>query len=60
MRIGAGAVLEIMGECDPCKRMEAVAEGLFPALKPDWRGGWLLRVVADGRIALGDQVRIEE
>lgn len=60
VRIGTDALLEIMGECDPCKRMEAVAEGLFPALKPDWRGGWLLRVLADGAIALGDEVRIEE
>ena len=58
LRVG-NAIFEITGECDPCKRMEAVAEGLFPALKPDWRGGRLLRVVAGGAIALDDEVRID-
>ena len=59
VRIGESATLEITGECDPCKRMEAVAIGLFPALRPDWRGGRLMRVTAPGAIRVGDEVRIE-
>lgn len=49
-------VLEITGECDPCKRMEDVAVGLRAALTPDWRGGRLARVVVPGTIAVGDAV----
>jgi len=30
------------------------------ALAPDWRGGVLGRVISDGEIAVGDEVRIEE
>ena len=59
VRVGA-VTLEVTGECDPCKRMEAVAEGLFPALAPDWRGGRLLRVVEAGHIRVGDKVTVEE
>ena len=54
------AVLEVTRECDPCHRMEALAPGLLAALKPDWRGGACSRVVAGGRIAVGDVIRIEE
>ncbi|USI73695.1 MOSC domain-containing protein [Sphingomonas morindae] len=57
VRIGA-ALLEITGECDPCRRMEAVAPGLEAALRPGWRGGRTLRVVEPGAIALGDEVRL--
>ena len=63
----AGAVLaigdvrlEITRECNPCHRMEALAEGLLAALKPDWRGGACTRVKAGGLIAVGDQIWIEE
>ncbi|HQS70796.1 MAG TPA: MOSC domain-containing protein, partial [Novosphingobium sp.] len=34
--------------------------GLKSALLPDWRGGVLGRVLTDGDIAVGDEVRIEE
>jgi MOSC domain-containing protein YiiM len=56
--IGASLVIEILDECDPCARMEALAPGLCAALTPDWRGGFLGRVVEDGDIALGDQVKV--
>ena len=58
--IGAQLRLETTGECDPCSRMDAVAPGLQDALKPFWRGGVLARVLCDGTIAVGDEVRIEE
>lgn len=58
LRIGA-ALFEITGECDPCRRMDAVADGLQIALRPEWRGGRNCMVIGDGPIALGDEVRIE-
>lgn len=58
VRVGA-ALFEITGECDPCRRMDAVADGLQSALRPGWRGGRIARVIEGGRIALGDTVEIE-
>lgn len=55
-----GVVLEVTGECDPCSRMDAIMPGLRDALKPEWRGGITTRVLADGELAVGDEVRIEE
>ena len=60
LRIGAAVVLHITMECDPCQRMDALRPGLRQALTPDWRGGVCTRVLAGGRIALGDIIRIEE
>jgi len=60
LRIGAAVVLEITMECEPCQRMDALRPGLRRALTPDWRGGVCTRVLAGGRIALGDIIRIEE
>jgi len=58
LRVGIGLVIEITGECDPCARMDALHEGLRAALTPDWRGGFVGRVIDDGEIAVGDEVRI--
>jgi MOSC domain-containing protein YiiM len=58
VQIGGTLIVEISGECDPCGRMEALHTGLRAALTPDWRGGFLGRVVEDGEIAVGDEVRI--
>ena len=58
LRVGEGLVIEITGECDPCERMDALHEGLRAALIPDWRGGFVGRVVEDGEISVGDEVRI--
>jgi len=58
--IGASLRIETTGECDPCSRMEEVTPGLKAALMPFWRGGVLGRVLDDGEIAVGDEVRIEE
>jgi MOSC domain-containing protein YiiM len=58
VRIGASLVVEVTGECDPCERMDALHRGLRAALTPDWRGGFLCRVVDDGEITIGDEIRI--
>lgn len=60
VRIGSEVVLEITRECDPCERMEALAEGLRAAMTPDWRGGACAMVISGGRIAVGDEIRMEE
>lgn len=53
------AVLEITGETDPCKRMEAAHAGLFDALLPDWRGGVTCRVLQGGELTIGMDVILE-
>ena len=58
--IGKGLRIEVRCECDPCERMDALRPGLRKALEPDWRGGICGRVISEGAIALGDEVRIEE
>lgn len=58
--IGTSLRIEVTTECDPCSRMEELAPGLKAALMPDWRGGVLGRVIADGDIAVGDDIRIIE
>jgi len=58
VQIGASLLVEITDECDPCERMDALHEGLRAALTPDWRGGFLARVIEDGEIAVGDEVRL--
>lgn len=58
--VGASLRIETTVETEPCERMDALLPGLKAALMPDWRGGVCGRVVTDGEIALGDEVRIEE
>ncbi len=58
VQVGQSLIVEITGECDPCPRMDALHEGLRAAMTPDWRGGFLGRVIEDGEIAVGDEVRI--
>ncbi|AKM09914.1 MOSC domain-containing protein [Croceicoccus naphthovorans] len=60
IRIGNDVVIEVVQECDPCSRMEEIHVGLKGALAPDWRGGVLGRVLAEGTISNGDEIRIEE
>ncbi len=57
--IGPSLRIEVTMECDPCRRMDEIRPGLRSALTPDWRGGVLGRVLNDGEIAIGDEVRIE-
>ncbi len=58
VQVGGSLVVEITGECDPCERMEALHHGLRAALEPDWRGGFLGRVIEDGEIAVGDEIKV--
>jgi MOSC domain-containing protein YiiM len=58
VRIGSSLVIEITEECDPCERMDALHDGLRAALTPDWRAGFLARVIEDGEIAVGDEIKI--
>lgn len=60
VRIGNDVVIEVVQECDPCSRMEELHEGLKAVLTPDWRGGVLGRVLAEGTVRVGDTIRIEE
>ncbi|MFT2090759.1 MOSC domain-containing protein [Paraglaciecola sp. 2405UD69-4] len=50
--------LLITRETDPCPRMDQQYLGLTQALVPDWRGGVCCRVIADGRVTVGDKVQI--
>jgi MOSC domain-containing protein YiiM len=53
-------VLLITRETDPCPRMDAQHPGLTQALTPECRGGVCCRVIADGRIKIGDTVKIQK
>ena len=57
LRIGQLQLL-ITRETDPCNRMQEAHADLFGALAKAWRGGVCCRVVQDGVITVGDQVRL--
>ena len=48
----------VTGETDPCAKMDMQHQGLTLALEPNWRGGVCCKVIADGRIKVGDPVEI--
>ncbi len=55
MRIGE-ALLEITKECEPCRQMDAIRQGLQEALRG--RRGILCRVIEPGPIRRGDAIEI--
>ncbi len=57
--VGDAAMLYIMGECDPCRRMDEVHAGLMKALMPEFRAGVICQVRRQGWIRVGDTVRVE-
>lgn len=57
MRILIGEViLEVSGETTPCGLMDQLRPGLLNALRSDWRGGVVCRVINPGYIQVGDMV----
>ena len=50
--------LRVTGETDPCQRMEEAHRGLSRAMADEWRGGVCCRVMAAGRIHVGDRVEL--
>ncbi len=49
-------ILEVTGETDPCHRMDEAHAGLRKALSPEARGGVRCRILAGGKIAVGDAI----
>ena len=58
LSLGPTVMVEVTVETKPCKRMDALAPGLFAALEQDWRGGVCVRVLNGGHVAVGDIIRI--
>jgi MOSC domain-containing protein YiiM len=57
IRVGE-ALLEIVGPCQPCSRMEsAIGRGGYAAMRG--HGGWTARVIEGGALRVGDGVRVE-
>jgi len=54
LRLGAEVVLELTGECEPCRKLNALRPGLMKEAKG--RRGQLARVLVGGRVKEGDGV----
>ena len=55
--IGNDVTMEIVGECEPCGKMDAIRQGLQERL--NHRRGMLATVINGGPIKVGDSIRIE-
>ncbi len=55
--IGDEVTMEIVGECEPCGKMDAIQPGLLS--KIDGRRGMLAKVLNGGAIKVGDSVTVQ-
>ena len=55
--IGAGVTMELVGDCEACGKMEALALGLQD--KIDGKRGMLAKVLNGGAIKIGDSVTVD-
>ena len=55
--IGDEVTMEIVGECEPCGKMDAIRQGLQSEL--NHRRGMLATVINGGAIKVGDSIRVE-
>ena len=55
--IGDQVTMELVGECEPCEKMDAINQGLQE--KINHRRGMLAVVINGGPIKVGDPLRIE-
>ena len=55
--IGDEVTMEIVGECEPCGKMDAIRQGLQVEL--NHRRGMLCTVINGGSIKVGDSIRVE-
>ena len=55
--VGDEVTLEVVGECEPCGKMDAIRMGLREQL--NHRRGILTMVISGGAIKVGDSIRIE-
>ena len=55
--LGREVTMEVVGECEPCGKMDAIKPGLREEL--DGRRGMLAKVINGGTFKVGDAVRIE-
>ena len=55
--IGDEVTMEIVGECEPCGKMDAIRMGLQADL--NHRRGMLCTVINGGPIKVGDNIRVE-
>ena len=55
--VGSEVTLEVVGECEPCGKMDAIRMGLREEL--NHRRGILAMVISGGPIKVGDAIRIE-
>ncbi len=51
-------VLEITGELVPCHRMDEQVMGLTKTLETNWRGGVTCRMVSEGNLKKGDEIKL--
>ena len=55
--IGDAVTMELVGDCEPCGKMDAIRAGLRQEL--DGKRGVLAMVINGGPIKVGDSIRIE-